>query len=510
MLSIVKTCSGVHALNSARSDVCRMAPLAVKRKKTADTEHVSSKNSKSVEVTGKFQAGTGYAGARVHPGRVRFLKAGMKQKVGPVVYWMSRDQRSRDNWALLYAAEKASEMGTAVAVVFNLVDDFLEAKARHFGFMLRGLQVVERNLKVLGIPFFLFQGKAEENIPCFLERCGAAILVMDFSPLRIGRVWREIICNRVENDVSVHEVDAHNIVPVWKASDKLEYGARTIRYKIQKQLPEYLVQYPDLKVSNQKWNAEKASSIDWDGLIASVLSKGAEVPEVSWCKPGEDAAIEVLLGEKEGFLTRRLQTYVDDRNDPSKPQGVSGLSPYLHFGHISAQRCAFEALMFRKLYPKSVDAFLEELIIRRELADNFCFYQTHYDSLQGAWEWARKTLIEHASDKREHIYTREQLEKAETFDPLWNASQLEMVYHGKMHGFMRMYWAKKILEWTEGPDVALATAIYLNDKGWRERPVFGKIRYMNYAGCKRKFDTDRYINYVKQLIKVIKQHQRAA
>eukprot|EP00252_Welwitschia_mirabilis_P013725 TRINITY_DN3022_c0_g1_i3.p1 TRINITY_DN3022_c0_g1~~TRINITY_DN3022_c0_g1_i3.p1 ORF type:complete len:340 (-),score=58.79 TRINITY_DN3022_c0_g1_i3:353-1372(-) len=339
MLSIVKTCSGVHALNSARSDVCRMAPLAVKRKKTADTEHVSSKNSKSVEVTGKFQAGTGYAGARVHPGRVRFLKAGMKQKVGPVVYWMSRDQRSRDNWALLYAAEKASEMGTAVAVVFNLVDDFLEAKARHFGFMLRGLQVVERNLKVLGIPFFLFQ---------------------------------------------------------------------------------------------------------------------------------------------------------------------------------------------------SVDAFLEELIIRRELADNFCFYQTHYDSLQGAWEWARKTLIEHASDKREHIYTREQLEKAETFDPLWNASQLEMVYHGKMHGFMRMYWAKKILEWTEGPDVALATAIYLNDKyeldgrdpngyvgcmwsicgvhdqGWRERPVFGKIRYMNYAGCKRKFDTDRYINYVKQLIKVIKQHQRAA
>ncbi|RYR20536.1 hypothetical protein Ahy_B03g065708 isoform J [Arachis hypogaea] len=173
---------------------------------------------------------------------------------------------------------------------------------------------------------------------------------------------------------------------------------------------------------------------------------------------------------------------------------------------------------------KAIDAFLEELIVRRELADNFCFYQLHYDSLQGAWEWARKTLLDHAADKREHTYSKEQLEKAQTADPLWNASQLEMVHNGKMHGFMRMYWAKKILEWTSGPEEALEISIYLNnkyeldgrdpsgyvgcmwsicgvhDQGWRERPVFGKIRYMNYAGCKRKFDVDGYIAYVKKLV----------
>ncbi|KAH9328232.1 hypothetical protein KI387_000340, partial [Taxus chinensis] len=469
----------------------------------------------------------------VQPGRIRVLRAGVDGKSGPVVYWMSRDQRSRDNWALTHAIEEANKMGASVAVVFNLVEDFLEARARHFGFMLRGLRVVEGNLKAMGVPFFLLQGKAEENIPHFLQRCGASLLVMDFSPLRIGRLWREIICNRMPEGTTVHEVDAHNIVPVWRASDKLEYSARTIRTKIQKQLPEFLVQFPDVKAPDQKWTSEPPADIEWDDLIDTVLRKGAEVPEVHWCEPGEDAAKEVLLGKKNGFLTSRLKNYSDDRNNPSKPTGLSGLSPYLHYGQISSQRCALEARTFRKAYPKSVDTFLEEMVIRRELADNFCFYQPNYDSLQGAWEWARKTLMDHAYDKREHIYTKEQLEKAKTDDLLWNASQLEMVHHGKMHGFMRMYWAKKILEWTRGPEEALAIAIYLNDKyemdgrdpsgyvgcmwsicgvhdqGWQERPVFGKIRYMNYAGCKRKFNVDGYIMYVNRLVTEIKKKNLA-
>eukprot|EP01018_Ginkgo_biloba_P018260 Gb_21242 [translate_table: standard] len=309
----------------------------------------------------------------VQQGRVRILKAGLEGKNGPVIYWMSRDQRSRDNWALIYAVEKAVKMETSVAVAFNLVDDFLEAKARHFGFMLRGLRVVEYNLKALEIPFFLFQGTAEENIPNFLERCGASLLVMDFSPLLIGRIWRENICNKVGEGTAIHEVDAHNIVPVWRASDKLEYSARTIRTKIQKQLPEYLVQFPDFKTPDQKWIFEKPAVIDWDSLIDSVLSfwddlrhcwefefmtkglfhrKGAEVPEIRWCEPGEDAAKEVLLGKKNGFLTTKLKNYADDRNDPSKPTGLSGLSPYLHYGQISSQRCALEARAFRKIHPK--------------------------------------------------------------------------------------------------------------------------------------------------------------
>ncbi|MQL99100.1 hypothetical protein Taro_031816 [Colocasia esculenta] len=480
----------------------------------------------------------------VLPGRIRVLKEaatppGKEKKKGPVVYWMFRDQRCRDNWALIHAVDLANRSGAPVAVAFNLFHRFLGAHARQLGFMLRGLRELQARLAALRIPFFLFRGESGDTIPRFLGDCGASMLVTDFSPLREVRRSKDDICGRVGASVAVHEVDAHNVVPLWSASGKLEYSARTIRTKIHKLLPEYLVEFPELPTPTAEWAAEEPPAIDWDGLISDVLREGAEVPEMGWCEPGEAAAREVLMGSSEGFLTRRLRGYADDRNNPLKPKGLSGLSPYLHFGHISAQRCALEARAFKKSHPQSVDAFLEEMIVRRELADNFCFYQPHYDSLQGAWEWARKTLTDHARDKRDHVYTKEELENAKTADPLWNASQLEMVHHGKMHGFMRqivlstiliqvliirMYWAKKILEWTSGPEEALAIAIYLNDKyeldgrdpngyvgcmwsicgvhdqGWRERAVFGKIRYMNFAGCKRKFDVDGYIAYVKRLV----------
>ncbi|KAK7309026.1 hypothetical protein RJT34_05442 [Clitoria ternatea] len=462
----------------------------------------------------------------VQPGRIRTLKEG-KPGSGPVVYWMFRDQRLRDNWALIHAVREAHKANVPVAVVFNLFDQFLGAKSRHLGFMLRGLrQFCHRLQHTLQIPFFLFRGEAEETVSKFVGECGASLLVMDFSPLREVRKCKGEICKRVSDLVTVHEVDAHNVVPLWVASDKLEYSAKTIRSKINKRLSEYLIDFPNIELEppTRKWVAPENHTIDWDDLIDDVLRRGGEVPEVDWCEPGENAAMEVLMGSKNGFLTKRLKNYSVDRNNPCKPTALSGLSPYLHFGHISAQRCALEARKLRTSHPQAIDTFLEELIVRRELADNYCFYQPHYDSLQGAWEWARKTLLDHANDKREHIYSREQLEKAQTADPLWNASQLEMVHHGKMHGFMRMYWAKKILEWTRGPEEALEISIYLNDKyeldgrdpngyvgcmwsicglhdqGWRERPVFGKIRYMNYAGCKRKFDVDKYIAYVNKLV----------
>ncbi|XP_024533022.1 deoxyribodipyrimidine photo-lyase isoform X1 [Selaginella moellendorffii] len=487
----------------------------------------------------------------VNPRRVRVLRQGDESHSGPVVYWMSRDQRSRDNWALLYAAEQARKRDTPVAVVFNLVESFLEAKARHFGFLLRGLRVVEKNLDKLGIAFFLLRGRPEDTIPSFVEACNASILVLDFSSLRIGRTWRTGVVSRLGADTTtaVHEVDAHNVVPVWIASDKLEYAARTIRLKIQRQLPEFLVDFPTLEPFSKPWPGVAQEKIDWDSLIDEVLRAGDEVPEVDWCEPGEDIALERLAV----FLSSRLQRYSAERNDPSKLERLSDLSPYFHYGQLSPQRCAFEVRKARKLHMQSVDSFLEELIIRRELSDNFCYYQPNYDNIQGAWEWARNSLLEHANDKREHIYTRQQLEDGKTKDKvrdlnsmnrllvsffdffseqLWNASQLEMVHRGKMHGFMRMYWAKKILEWTESPEDALAIAIYFNDKyqldgrdpngyvgcmwsicgihdqGWKERPIFGKIRYMNYEGCKRKFNVDGYIMYVNKLVAEVKKRRK--
>lgn len=269
-------------------------------------------------------------------------------------------------------------------------------------------------------------------------------------------------------------------------------------------------------------SARAPGPVDWDALIEEARRRGAAVPEVSWVKPGEDAAAAALRS----FLTKaRLSKYADKRNDPSIPDALSGLSPYLHFGQLAPQRAALEAAKQKVVHKASVDGFLEELVVRRELADNYCHYVGPYDTLEAAYDWARDSLNAHRGDKREFIYTKEQFEKGQTHDKLWNAAQLEMTATGKMHGYIRMYWAKKILEWTASPEDAIEIAIYLNDKweldgrdpngyvgvmwsmagihdqGWNERAVFGKIRYMNYAGCKRKFDVEKYIARVATLVR---------
>ncbi|MCL6494432.1 MAG: deoxyribodipyrimidine photolyase, partial [Ignavibacterium sp.] len=285
--------------------------------------------------------------------------------------------------------------------------------------------------------------------------------------------------------------------------------AYTIRPKIHKLLPEFMDDFPDLiKMKSSELTSEK---INWAEASDS-LEINRVVEEVDWLKPGEINAQIVL----KDFLDNKFDSYAEDRNDPNK-NALSNLSPFLHFGQISAQRVALIVEQFYRKNP-SASAFLEELIVRRELSDNYCYFNPKYDSFEGFPEWARKTLNEHRKDKREYIYSLEEFEKAKTHEELWNAAQMEMVTSGKMHGYMRMYWAKKILEWSKSPEEALSIAIYLNDKyeldgrdpngyvgcawsvggvhdrAWTERPVFGKIRYMNFNGAKRKFDVQSYIN----------------
>jgi deoxyribodipyrimidine photo-lyase len=245
--------------------------------------------------------------------------------------------------------------------------------------------------------------------------------------------------------------------------------------------------------------------------ILSSLNTDNEVKPVKWLKPGTTEALNSL----NRFISGRFGKYSEERNDPTL-KGQSDLSPYFHFGQLSPQRAAWEAYT-RAPESESKQAFLEELIVRRELADNFCYFNTKYDQFEGFKDWAKKTLNEHRDDRRDFLYSAEQFERSQTHEDLWNAAQNELVKKGKMHGFMRMYWAKKILEWSESPEEALRTAINLNDKyeldgrdpngytgvawsiggihdrAWTERPVYGKIRYMNYNGCKRKFDTSLYI-----------------
>jgi deoxyribodipyrimidine photo-lyase len=451
-------------------------------------------------------------GKMVKRERIRILKEGQKGP-GPVVYWMSRDQRVSDNWALLYAQEIAVKTGVPLAVIFCLVPGFLNATGRQYSFMIAGLKEVGEDLSKLNIPFFLLTGAPGEEIPRFINRHDIRALVTDFDPLKLKRQWKKDVAQ--VTTLSFHEVDAHNIIPCWVASTKPEYGAYTIRPKINRFLSEYLEDFPKVKKHPVLWMSER-KQLNW-GEIERRLSVDRSVNVVDWRKPGEKAARSALRD----FFEKRLGGYFRDRNDPNKA-GQSDLSPYLHFGHISAQRIALEAIR-EKAERESRDAFLEELIIRRELSDNFCFYNDHYDNFEGFPEWAKKTLNDHRRDKRPYLYSPEGFEEARTHDDLWNAAQMEMVKRGKMHGYMRMYWAKKILEWTESPEEAMKTAIFLNDRfeldgrdpngyagiawsiggvhdrAWKDRNVFGKIRYMSYNGCRSKFDTRGYIERVNSL-----------
>ena len=370
--------------------------MADAKRKAGDDEAGPSAPAKAARAAG---------GPLVHPRRVRVLSRGPAgaPASGPVLYWMSRDQRAADNWALLHALEAASSGSRPVAVVFNLLPEFLSAGARHFGFMLRGLRETAATLQQQGVPFFLVRGDPAAEVPALAARLGASLLVTDFSPLRVGRQWRDAVAAAAP--CPVHEVDAHNVVPVWEASPKLEYAARTIRPKITAKLPEYLTDFPPTP-RPAPWTAAQPASIDWDALIAQALAAGSEVPEVAWAVPGEAAARRMLEGDgPQAFLPGRLKLY-EKRNDPNVPGALSGLSPWLHFGQLAPQRAALAAKAHARAHSKAVEGFVEELVVRRELADNFCFYNKNYDNLDGASDWARDSLRLHATDKREHLYTR--------------------------------------------------------------------------------------------------------
>lgn len=438
--------------------------------------------------------------------RVRHLKYG-DEKNGTILYWMSRDQRANDNWALIYAISLAEERGENVAVAFTLADSFLGATERQYGFMLRGLQETAQKLHKKNIPFHLLLGNPVETMSQFINEQNVSVLVMDFDPVIIKRKWKRDVSKKVS--IPFHEVDAHNIVPAYLASNKVEFAARTIRPKIYGLIPEYLDEFPVVSVVDK--NALPLPETFDAKAILNKLDIDRTVKEVDWLKPGEDAAFDVM----KHFIEKTLSRYDEDRNDPNK-KALSNLSPYFHFGQIAPQRVALEVIKC-EADDENKKAFFEEMIVRRELSDNFCFYNRKYDKLEGFHIWAIATLLEHKDDEREYVYNRSVFEKAKTHDPLWNAAQREMVRTGKMHGYMRMYWAKKILEWSKSPENAMKIAIYLNDKysldgrdpngytgiawsiggvhdrAWTERPVFGKIRYMNYNGCKRKFDVLKYI-----------------
>jgi deoxyribodipyrimidine photo-lyase len=457
-----------------------------------------------------------------------------KAKPSSVVYWMQRDVRTVDNWALLWAAYLAASQKVPLHVVYALPpppspqqgdnDNLPPALAemsmteRHGMFLLGGLECIWKELKEKNIPLHVIQPASHDVVgetvcETMLDKCNAGMVVSDFSPLRDFREWKELQAAPILSKASIpfYQVDAHNIVPVWEAAEKRQVGARTLRPKIHKVIGRYLQSYPVLLEA--KANVDVTLPEFDRKSYESFLQMDKSVPVVDWAEPGTKAAMKQF----DFFAKNGLKSFDTLRNDPVKKDICSDLSPWINHGQVSFASITKEVKKLNK-YANGTASFIEEGVIRRELSDNFVYYSPNdYDSLETAAGWVKETLETHASDAREYLYTLEELEQGETHDDLWNAAQLQVVREGRMHGFMRMYWAKKILEWTESPNFALRAAQYLNDKyaldgkdsngftgvgwsimgihdqGWKERPVFGKIRFMNYAGCKRKFKVVTFV-----------------
>ncbi len=436
---------------------------------------------------------------KVNPKRVFRLNQ-IKANNKPFLYIMTRDFRIYDNWGLLFANELAAEYDQPLIVLLFL-DKEVKINSRKLSFTVEGIKDFERELKTKNITFSVLL-KTQEELLSYLSDVDPGGIVVDFSSLKESKMLNKKISENINS--ACFEVDSHNIIPCRHLSSKEEFSAATIRPKVKNLIYEFLTEYPEIK-SLKKGIEIKSIKNDFS------LIEDKSVERLKWLDSGPSAAEKMLLD----FIENKLEFYSEERNDPVKKIS-SNLSPYVHFGQISSQRIALDVL---KSSAQNInkESFLEELIVRKELADNFCFHNENYKQLKGLAQWAQDSLKAHSNDIRTYVYSIEDFENAKTHDMLWNAAQYELLNMGKMHSYMRMYWAKKILEWSKTPQEALDIAIYLNDKysidgldpngyvgilwsigglhdrPWNERNVFGKIRYMNYEGCKRKFEVDKYI-----------------
>ncbi len=449
-----------------------------------------------------------------HP-RVRVLRDGQPDVQGEyVLYWMQRAQRGRDNAALNLAIAFGNELKLPVLVVFGLTADYPGAQRRHYRFLLEGLVDAEADLVAKGIPLLIRLGSPDHVVLELVAERRPAIVVTDENPVRIGQVWRKRVAEGL--NVPFHVVDADVVVPT-SLFPREEYAARTLRPKIHKVWNEFLKPLPKLKAS-KAWKPKdqpRGETLDPDALLGKLHVGGAS--EVAGYRGGAVEAAKRLRR----FVGQRLAHYATERNEPT-PYMTSELSAHLHFGHINPLTIAL-AVLDSEAPRECIDVYLEELIVRRELAINFVARNPDYDHLSGCPEWALKTLTSHAGDRRPYLYKSKELDAGETHDPLWNAAQREMVITGRMHNYLRMYWAKKILEWSPDPEAAFNVAVHLNDtyemdgrdpngytgiawaiggkhdRPWPERPIFGTVRFMSYESTRKKFGSDAYIARVREL-----------
>ncbi|MDO8411766.1 MAG: deoxyribodipyrimidine photo-lyase [Phenylobacterium sp.] len=448
--------------------------------------------------------------------RIRALKdAPEGRDARYVLYWMQSSQRAEFNPALEYAIEEANHRGLPVLVGFGLTEAYPEASARHYAFMLQGLADVAKALAARGVGFVIRKGEPDK-VALDLSR-QAALVVCDAGYLRLQRQWRRDLAEAMDRRLVRIEGDV--VVPILQVSNKAEYAARTIRPKIHKLWQDYLAPLRRREVRHRMAHAP-AWEIDLSDVPRAVAALDIDhgVAPVRRFRGGEVEARHRL----QAFVNGGLARYGDERGKP-ETEAVSYLSPYLHYGQISPVEIALAVRDAEGADSETKRVYLEELIVRRELAINHAWWApADYDSYDRLPEWARLTLDAHEADPRPHHYAEAQLEAGETHDLYWNAAQREMVATGYMHNRLRMYWGKKILQWSASPRVAFDTILRLNnrylldgrdansytnvgwifglhDRPWPPQPVYGTVRSMG-PNTFKSFDAEAYVDQVDRLV----------
>jgi deoxyribodipyrimidine photo-lyase len=442
--------------------------------------------------------------------RVRKLnQAEARPNAQYVLYWAQMNRRVECNHALAHAIRLGNHMGLPVLFYEGLTCSYPYANDRLHTFILEGVPDNAEAARAAGLGYacYLRRRRSDPDQALYELASHAAALVTDDYPTFIAARHNASVPAKL--DIPYFAVDSSCIVPM-SCIETRQYAAYTIRPRIHRLLPDYLRSFEMPAVQHRwrgaapTWHTE-VTPATIPALVADCEIDHSVKPSTAFRGGAKAAAQRLRL-----FVDRNLHRYADGRNEPSR-HATSNLSPYLHFGNISALEVALAA--------RKSEAFLEELIVRRELAFNFARFTPGYESLDVLPAWIQETLVEHARDERDPEYTPEQFERAETHDPLWNAAQRELLLRGKIHGYYRMYWGKKIIEWSATYAGALRLMIYLHDRyaldgrdpntyanilwcfglhdrPWFERPVFGKLRYMSYEGMKRKTNVNAYLKEI--------------
>ena len=443
------------------------------------------------------------------------------RKIGPacvraegeyVLYWIRANRRVESNHALQFAAELANRLQKPLLCYESLPCNYPYANDRLHAFTLEGVAETAASLRKLGAGYIFDVGQASWPVPPrspgqYSENA-AAVVTDD---------WPETLTGPISHfGVETYAVDSSCIVPA-KCITARCYAAYSIRPKIHRLLERFLQPVEKVRLRH-KWTAEFPALPALNPAIKPAACEIDHSVRPSTLFRGGRKQAEFLLDH---FLKHGLHRYARDKNQPTA-HATSNLSPYLHAGYISSLEIALKVREHAREHKLIADEFLEELIVRRELAFNFAWYAKRVDSLNELPDWARATLRAHRKDKRDPQYARERFEQGDTHDDLWNAAQKELLLRGKIHGYYRMYWGKKIIEWSRTPEQALATMLYLNDKyaldgqdpnsyanilwcfglhdrPWGERPIFGMVRYMARSGMDRKTDTQAYRDEIDRL-----------